>query len=753
MKRGIAAGCKRAAARFAAPLILVATGAVAGCSGNHLNAIPSAPQPEAPPEQQAQSGSVQYRLPEHGLQVVRGHVRPEMLSASLVGSLPPRQKLHLAIGLPLRDRAAVQTLLDALADPHSGNRHYLTPAEFQARFSPSDSDYQSAIAFARAAGLTITRTYPGRVVLDVEGDVATIQRAFHVTMQTRRRSDGSLFYAPSNEPELALRTPILHIAGLDNEDVPKPAIASIRPIGMARTRERMRPNASGPGGTFAGSDFRNAYATNAPEDGTAECIGLLEFDSSFFPSDISAYQTQFGLQHLVPQTVLLDGYNGVPQVGKGEEETALDIEVSQAMAPGMNQMFVYEGSLTDSIFAAMTSGQLCGQLSASWTFGVDATSQQLVDQMALQGQSLFVASGDGGGFLKDTKDDRDLSNTAVVGGTELTLNADDRWQSETAWSGSGGGVETTQYQPPFQHGLKLARGSTPHKRMLPDVAMVADNVFLIADQGQGLVVAGTSIATPLWAGYGALINQHAHHLGFNAPPLGFPDPPLYAIARNPGLYASNFHDITSGNNGAFSTLPGYDLVTGWGSPQPGLIDALTASPFKKNFTQLQIVVFTGNDDLRSDSDLQVSFKGVANLGPFCLMRSNNGKPSGWCTGNEYGDVNHTQGWPDWSTQTLTFTNRFANWKWSGSGTMTLTMTSHNNGFETNDNWDLQAMSVILSNPSTNQTVTLFDSGNFNAPHNPGNCYWRFIPTGSPPTIQQTFNLLPGSTPSNGCPGD
>src|SRR5581483_6028153 len=138
----------------------------------------------------------------------------------------------------------------------------------------------------------------------------------------------------------------------------------------------------------------------------------------------------------------------------------------------------------------------CNQLSASWNFGVDSTSQQLVDQMALQKQSFYVSSGDSGGFVSDTNDDRDMSNTVVVGGTELTLNADFRWQSETAWPGSGGGVETSQYVPIFQRGVKLARGGTPHKRMIPDVAMVADSVYLIADQGVGYAVSGTSISTP-----------------------------------------------------------------------------------------------------------------------------------------------------------------------------------------------------------------------------------------------------------------
>ena len=181
-------------------------------------------------------------------------------------------------------------------------------------------------------------------------------------------------------------------------------------------------------------------------------------------------------------------------------------------------------------------------------------------------------------------------------------------------------------------------------------------------RGTGSQCSGTSISSPLWAAYTSLVNQLAVSAG--KPLLGFPDPPIYAIAQNAGLYAADFHDITSGNNDAFNALPGYDLVTGWGSPQAGLITALNPSPAvefhaaavrrlyrKRRFAQR----------LRSASCLQRRCKPK----PFCLMRSNDGKPSGICTGNVYGDVNGTQGWPSWSTQTLTYTNRFANWTWSG----------------------------------------------------------------------------------------
>ena len=550
-----------------------------------------------------------------GLQVVRGHLLPEMASAPVVGVLPASTTLHLAIGLPLRNRAESHALADAVSNPRSPHyRHFLTPAQYQAKFSPSLHDYKAVLTFARNAHFIVRHTFASRVVVGVDATVAAVEQAFHMTMQVRRRPDGSVFYAPSNEPALALQTPILHIQGLDNLVVPHPAIASSTRLQVAQgMRRHFTPDSThGPGGTLAGPDFRDAYAPGATQTGVTQCLGLLEFDSSFFPGDISAYQAEFGLPALTPQKVLLDGFNGVPVVSSGEEETALDIEVGQAMAPNLFAIAVFEGSSPDDILSAMASPPngvpFCNQLSASWNFGVDATSLQLVEQMTVQGQSFLVSSGDAGGYTSDPGDDRDLSDTTVVGGTRLQLNNDFNWLSEVAWPGSGGGIMTNEYVPPFQQGMQVdgvGGGGSIKNRLVPDVAMVAANTYIIANNGVPTSVAGTSISTPLWAGYTSLINQDSLSIG--QPPMGFLNPALYAIARGAG-YLNNFHDITSGNNGVFAAQPGYDLVTGWGSPKVKLIATLNPPPIT-HYTQLQFVVYTGSDNLRADSDLQVGFTG------------------------------------------------------------------------------------------------------------------------------------------------
>ena len=115
-------------------------------------------------------------------------------------------------------------------------------------------------------------------------------------------------------------------------------------------------------------------------------------------------------------------------------------------------------------------------------------------------------------------------------------------------------------------------------RNVPDVALTAENVLLIYDDGVTNGQTGTSLAAPLWAAFTALVNEQAAQNG--QPPVGFVNPAIYALGQS-SLYASCFHDIVSGNNtndlspGKFFAVKGYDLCTGWGTPSgQALINAL-----------------------------------------------------------------------------------------------------------------------------------------------------------------------------------
>ena len=184
----------------------------------------------------------------------------------------------------------------------------------------------------------------------------------------------------------------------------------------------------------------------------------------------------------------------------------------------------------------------------------------------------------------------DDANVTVVGGTDLeTDGAGGPWSSETAWSDGGGGYYTPDAIP-IPSWQQLAGvitttndGSTT-LRNSPDVAAEANfDFYVCADQTTCTAnyYGGTSFAAPMWAGYMALVNQQAVANG--NPTLGFINPIIYPLGLGSG-YDTDFHDITSGSNG-YPAVTGYDLATGWGSPNgTGLIDALAGTSSSPNFT-------------------------------------------------------------------------------------------------------------------------------------------------------------------------
>jgi subtilase family serine protease len=113
-------------------------------------------------------------------------------------------------------------------------------------------------------------------------------------------------------------------------------------------------------------------------------------------------------------------------------------------------------------------------------------------------------------------------------------------------------------------------------RNIPDVAAEANtNQYSCYDGYCNGGNGGTSYAAPQWAGFMAMLNEQAVTNG--GATIGYLNPLLYRIGTGK-VYGSDFHDITSGSNGGYSAVIGYDLVTGWGSFQgPNLIDTLTAS--------------------------------------------------------------------------------------------------------------------------------------------------------------------------------
>jgi hypothetical protein len=506
-------------------------------------------------------------------------------SAIPVGRLPGAQRLNLAITLPLRNQEELRVFLQQLYNPASPNyRKFLTVQQFTERFGPTKADYQKVAEFAESHGLAVTNTAPNRLVLDVSGSVAAIERAFQLKMRVYQHPrENRTFYAPSVEPSVEPGLPVQGISGLNNFDPP-------RPIGLKRSRrgERVHGNqtGSGPDGQFLGSDMRAAYYGGTELTGVGQAVGLFEF-GPYNLSDVQNYFSLVGQPLNVPiVNVLLDGVSPTCGAGCDDGEEVIDIEQAISMAPGLSAIIVYEGNNDVDMFNQMATDNVAKQLSCSFGFlpADPASDEPIFGEFAAQGQNLFVASGDSGAFDDNNPvfypaDDPLITD---VGGTDLTtVSAGGPWQSEVAWPGSSGGISTNGFAiPGYQVPVidSANQGSTT-LRNLPDVAAEAntDNIFC-ANGGCFEGVGGTSLSAPRWAGFLALANEQA-----NGTPIGFLNPTIYAIGEGTS-YDADFHDITSGNNDngngtSFNAVTGYDLVTGWGSPNgQSLLNALGPAP-------------------------------------------------------------------------------------------------------------------------------------------------------------------------------
>ena len=265
--------------------------------------------------------------PSGGYQVVNGSVPADIARLGLqpIRQLPDTMQMNLAIGLPLRNREELTGFVQAVSDPTSPNyRQYLTLDEFAQRFGPTTQDYQGAVAFAQSSHLTVTCTYPNRVVLNVAASVADIQNALHVTLhEYNHPTENRTFFAPDTEPSLDLAVPIASIDGLNNYFLPHPSIS--RPRSHAKPTSIQTPGTgSGPNGTFIGRDFWMAYVPGVSETGSHQKVGIVADWEGIVESDITEYEDRTNLPRHVPvKNVRLDGYNGEYD---GAEEVSLDLE-------------------------------------------------------------------------------------------------------------------------------------------------------------------------------------------------------------------------------------------------------------------------------------------------------------------------------------------------------------------------------------------------------------------------------------------
>ena len=243
-------------------------------------------------------------------------------------------------------------------------------------------------------------------------------------------------------------------------------------------------------------------------------------------------------------------------------ETTLDVEWAHAIAPNAKILLIEAktpsgANLLKAIDYASSRKDVVA-ISMSWG-GAEFADETTLDShfKSVSNASFFASSGDNGAGASWPASS---PNVISVGGTTINLKNDGTFISETAWSGSGGGVSAFEKEPDYQKNFNIPKAFG--MRAIPDVSFGADpkTGFAIYKSGSSsknwYVVGGTSASAPQWAGIQAL--------GLSAKLSN-----IYRDKSSSGSIAY-FRDIKSGSNGDCAyycdARTHYDYITGLGSP-------------------------------------------------------------------------------------------------------------------------------------------------------------------------------------------
>ena len=531
--------------------------------------------------------------------LLKGHVPPIAATLKSRGRLDPDKLVELSLVLRIRNPERLEAQLKDIYDPASAQfRHFLSAAQFLELYGPSEADYRAALEFAHAHNFKVTKTPANRALVHVQARAADVEKAFDVKLSTYIDPEtGKPVYAPNRNPRVDVALPFHAIAGLNTFFPPQAHKKPSHHIFPPPTPHLPSPLKDSPSGPFGGQDFRAAYAPNVRLTGQGQIVGVIILQN-YLDSDIKQYETNEGLRNVPLKYIAVDGGSPaqVSDCNGLHSEAPLDIEQVIAMAPGLTQINIYgapsgSGSsgvdVLNEIISPANGEPVPQQITTSWSLSYDKTAlYPVMATLAGRGIGFFAYSGDNGAYDSNTLPfpPGDDPHVTSVGGTILTTDAQGHWASEAAWPSGGGGVspwgpaDPEFLIPDYQKNMDWSsNGGSSTVRNVPDVSMIAQNVRIVC-RGNIQTDNGTSAATPLWAAFEALANEQAAKL--NKLPLGNINSSVYAIGKGP-QYPQAFHDITSGNNahtgsnGNFVTQTGYDLATGWGSPNGmGLINAL-----------------------------------------------------------------------------------------------------------------------------------------------------------------------------------
>ncbi len=485
--------------------------------------------------------------------VVPGSERRELPGSEVLGDEDPAQEATVTL--------VVRSKRQGIPPPGSMSRE-----AFAQTYGADASDLAKVERFAGAHGLTVVERSAARRSVVLRGSVRQMNDAFGVRLKRCRAGDTSYrgrqgtLSVPNDLAEI-----VQAVLGLDN-----------RP--QAETRVRIAAHADT---SFTPLQMAKLYDFPTGVDGTGECVGIVELGGGFSQADFAAYLSGLGVKAQTVTVVSVDGATNVPgQDSNADVEVMLDAEMVGAIAPGASVVIYFAPNTDQGFLDAVTTAvhdetHKPSVISISWGSAESNWTQQalgaLNDAIAAASAvavTVCVASGDGGSSDGESDGAAHVDFPASspyalgCGGTTIAATGE-TIASETAWDDSGGGVSNSFALPSWQSKANVpppAAGSAGG-RGVPDVAADADpnTGYKIRVDGANIVAGGTSAVAPLWSALIALMNQQG------GKGMGFLNASLYSLPgypNNPGP----LHDITSGNNGAYTAGRGWDACTGLGSP-------------------------------------------------------------------------------------------------------------------------------------------------------------------------------------------
>ncbi len=524
-----------------------------------------------------------------GYKQLAGSEREPLPGARPVGPVDPNERIEVTVYL----RPPVTgNLADTINEQAEKKRSPLSREEYNATQSAAPEDVAKVEQFATAHNLTVVSTDRVRRRMALSGSAAALSAAFATELQTYEHPGGSYRgrTGPLHIPE-ELASIVVGVFGLDNRPQARPHLQRYE-----RTPGTMHANAATT--SYTPLQLATLYDFPTSNNGSGQCIALIELGGGYVTSDLQAYFQKLGIALPVVTSVSVDGGQNTP-VGtpnSADGEVDLDIEIAGAIAPGA-KIAVYFAPNTDQGFLdAITQAThettnnptvisiSWGGPESSWTAQAMQAMDQAFQAAVALGITVCCASGDNGSSdgVTDGKAHVDFpaSSTYALacGGTRLeaannTVSSEVVWNESTS-SATGGGISDVFGLPTWQANANIPPSINDKRvgRGVPDVAGDADpqTGYQIRVDGQDVVFGGTSAVAPLWAGLIALINQQ------RGKPAGYLNPVLYQNYAKL-MQANALRDVTSGNNGGYAAGPGWDACTGLGTPDGAkLLSAFSA---------------------------------------------------------------------------------------------------------------------------------------------------------------------------------